>query len=114
MSVNWGGRSGPDLQLDASLWGRLAPCAGLLLGGVRQLVDRRDLADRLLFPALSFVLVAVLHLLASGAFTTLSGLFMGLGVLVGLILTEQWLRRSDAVVVDQRSALSGAETNGEA
>jgi hypothetical protein len=108
LSVNWAGRGDPELQLGTTMWGRLAPVAGVLLGVIWQLLDRRDLADRLLVPALGFSLMVTLHFASSGVFTRLTGLFLGLGVVAGLILSEQWLRRSAKVAASSSDGPGGS------
>ncbi|MFD1246236.1 hypothetical protein ACFQ3F_00405 [Nocardioides ginsengisoli] len=75
--------------------------AGLLAGAGWQLLYRRDLAERLTFPAVA-VSIAVGVTLVSGEEIALgdrtvsaeSVLLYAGGVLVALVLTERWLRRA--------------------
>jgi hypothetical protein len=73
---------------------------GLVVGAAWQLLYRRDLAERLTFPAVA-VCLAVGATLVSGeaivigdeALPAQSVLLYAGGVLVALVLTERWLRR---------------------
>jgi hypothetical protein len=92
--VNWSGTGDPLVHLDTSIWGRLSPIAGLLLGVLWQVVDRRDLTDRLRVPAMVFAGAALLQGILDQTTIRPTGLTLGIGVGAGLILGEGWLRRS--------------------
>lgn len=91
-SVRWLG-AGDEISTGDGWASRLLPVLGLAVGFLWQLVYRRDLADRLLLPALSVVLGTVLGSLFGQTFITVSGVLLGGGLLSGLVLTEHWLRR---------------------
>jgi hypothetical protein len=111
LSVNWSGKGDPQVHLDTSIWGRLSPLAGLLLGVLWQVVDRRDLTDRLRVPALVFAGAALLQGILDQTTIRPTGVSLGIGVAAGLILGEAWLRRSakmTAVGRARRQPPSGA------
>ena len=73
------------------------PLAGAVLGAIWQLVDRRDLTKRLTAAAVLFIIAGLLQALTGDVFTEMPGLFTGIGLVAGLVLTEQWLRRSNPI-----------------
>lgn len=91
--------AGQEVTVQSTALNRIYPLVGAVLGAVWQLVDRRDLADRLVFPAL-FLGVAPLVLVAvtsprEQASVDLTRVLFAAGVLAGLVGCEQWLRRRD-------------------
>lgn len=70
-----------------------APLLGLAMGALWQALNRRDLADRLIVPAvLSLFGMAAGVIGHDGAIRV--GVFLySVGVVSGLVITEQWLRR---------------------
>lgn len=96
------GTAGQHVLVENSPWNSAYPWVGMVLGVVWQVVDRRDLADRLLIPAFILVLgglvgplTDLLHLTTSRGELDVTHTLFGTGVLSGLVLTEQWLRRRD-------------------
>lgn len=97
VSINWAGSESVEVPLGDGIWARLMPLAGVALGAIWQLVDRRDLTKRLTVAAVLVVLGGLLHAVTGDLFTEMPGLFTGIGLVAGLVLTEQWLRRSDPI-----------------
>lgn len=94
-SINWGGSESVEVPLGDGAWARLMPLAGVALGALWQLLDRRDLTKRLTVPAALVVLGGLLHAATGNVFVQMPGLFTGVALVAGLVLTEQWLRWSD-------------------
>lgn len=110
VSVRWLG-AGDEISTGEGWGPRLLPVLGSVVGSLWQLVYRRDLADRLLLPALSVVLGTVLGALFGQTYITVSGVLLGGGLLSGLVLTEHWLRRRSitaAVIEVSRASTSAA------
>ena len=96
-SINWAGSESVEVPLGDGVWARLMPLAGAVLGAIWQLVDRRDLTKRLTVAAVLFIIAGLLQALTGDVFTEMPGLFTGIGLVAGLVLTEQWLRRSNPI-----------------
>jgi hypothetical protein len=103
-SINWAGSESVEVPLGDGIWARLMPLAGAVLGAIWQLVDRRDLTKRLTVAAVLFVMTGLLQAVTGDVFTQMPGLITGIGLVAGLVLTEQWLRRSDPIHEPQSAA----------
>lgn len=62
-----------------SVWARLLPLTGLALGAIWQLVDRRDLTNRLTVAAVLVVLLLLLHAGFGGGYVHVPGVSAGAG-----------------------------------
>ena len=65
---------------------------GLVMGGLWQILNRRDLADRLLFPALVCLVAVVSSALSPDGSYFVGELLYAVGLVTGLVLAEQLLR----------------------
>jgi peptidoglycan/LPS O-acetylase OafA/YrhL len=95
-SINWAGSETVEVPLGDGIWARLIPLAGAVMGAIWQLVDRRDLTKRLTVAAVLFVVAGLLQAVTGDVFTEVPGVFTGIGLVAGLVLAEQWLRRVDS------------------
>lgn len=110
-----GVRIGQEVTVQPTAWNRIYPIVGAVLGVVWQLVDRRDLADRLVFPAVFFgfapIVLAAVTSPPEQPSVDLTRMLFAAGVLAGLVGCEHWLRRRDrlrpkVVDVDPSGTLS--------
>lgn len=82
----------PLIGSPRALWG----LAGVVGGVLWQLIYRRDLVERLTFPVAVLTVSGVMALIPGATFdTTGDGAVLGVGVLVGLVWTEHYLRWRD-------------------
>lgn len=111
-SINWGGSENVEVPLGDGAWARLMPLAGVALGALWQLLDRRDLTQRLTAPAV-FVAIAALVQVATGDVSLVvlqAG--AGFGLVAGLVLAEQGLRRRQPREVLVAQASTGTTAAG--
>ncbi|WP_404352351.1 hypothetical protein LG324_05395 [Phycicoccus jejuensis] len=91
------GGIGPHVSASPAL--TLASIVGLGIGLMWQLVDRKDIADRLTWLSVLFAIGAFLQFLSgvtSGSVALhLPALFFGFGVTSSVVLAEAYLRRRD-------------------
>ncbi|MFC7597539.1 hypothetical protein ACFQU3_19645 [Terrabacter sp. GCM10028922] len=95
-SIKWAGSESVEVPLGDGTLARLMPLAGMAIGSLWQLLDRRDLAKRLTVPALFVVIGGLLQAATGDVSAQVQGMVTGLGLVAGLVLAEQWLRRSDS------------------
>jgi hypothetical protein len=94
-SVILGYLAWPAIPMADTGWRYLvASLAGVMVGACWQVLGRRDLADRLLWPAVLIVPASLLFLVRSGDYRPAMAQAL-LGVVAGLVLAEQLLRLRD-------------------
>lgn len=92
--VNWNKDSNPQLPIQGA-WGHFSPVIGVMIGIAWQLLDRRDLASRLFFPAIALALFLIIDAFTQSMLMSPVGTLVGVGIVAGLIMAELWLRRGD-------------------
>jgi len=90
----------------------VASLAGPVVGGLWQALGRRDLANRLVYPAILTLVGSLMFLDDSGEYTPAS-IHAMLGLVIGLVLAEQGLRIRDRRAARERELAALLAGEGE-
>ncbi len=90
----------------------VATLAGTVIGGLWQALGRRDLANRLVYPAILTLVGSLMFLDDSGEYTPAS-IHAMLGLVIGLVLAEQGLRIRDRRAARERELAALLAGEGE-